>query len=88
MSKDKNDSIRDALKELRESHLIASQKADSAKASKMRAQKTLTKAKRTEKSATQTRDLALANMKLLCAENNIDFEKEIKEIDLLINSEK
>lgn len=72
------ENINDDLKNLYKTFIEADDKFNKAKASKDRAQKTLSKSKRTEKSASQTRDLAEANMKLLCAENGLNYNEQLE----------
>lgn len=69
------------MQELRQKNLKAVEKANKSEASKERAQKTLTKARQNEKSAVSARDLSWAKMELLCAKNDLDFDKTIKETD-------
>lgn len=69
------------MQELRVKNLNAVAKADKAESSKIRAQKTLTKARQAEKVAVSARELSWTKMQLLCAENQLDFEKTIKETD-------
>jgi|JYMV01.1.fsa_nt_gi F0F1-type ATP synthase epsilon subunit len=73
-----NEKLNEDLKSLFTTFSEADEKFEKAKASKERAQKTLTKSKRDEKSAAQTAELAKVNMKLLCAENGLDYEQQLE----------
>lgn len=68
-----------------EKNLKAKRKTKVATKSKERAQKTLNKAKKAEKYSKTIEELSLTKIKLLCSENNLDFDKTIKEIQAKLN---
>lgn len=73
--------LQESITKLRKENVKADAKTVKATESKERAQKTLTKARKAERDAQKSSELSLTKIKLMCAENNLDFEKTLADID-------
>lgn len=85
------DKLHKEMIDLRLNNQQETKKAELAKESKLRAQKTLTKAKKLEDKANIACDLSWTKLELICSKNDLDFNKTVEELDMRIieiNAEK